>query len=84
MPEPDNLVLSILREVRVEIGEFRRSVDQRFDAVDQRFDHVEQRLDSLETKTDGLAILLASTFGHLSHEMHVLTARVDEFATSKA
>ena len=30
-----------------------------------------------ETKTDGLAILLASAFGHLSHEVSGLNARVD-------
>ena len=69
MADPENLVLSILREMRSEMGEFRHVVESRFDGVDRRFDAVEVRLDSVETKTDGLAILLASAFGHLSHEV---------------
>ena len=77
MAEPENLVLSILREMRGEISEFRKSVDTRFDSVDGRFDAVEARLEAVETKTDGLAVLLASAFGQLSHDVSALSERVD-------
>ena len=83
MADPENLVLSILREMRSEMSEFRQFVERRFDGVDRRFDGVEMRLDSVETKTDGLAILLASAFGHLSHEVSALNARVDALDSTR-
>ena len=84
MADPENLVLSILREMRSEMSEFRHFVESRFDSVDRRFDGVEMRLDSVETKTDGLAILRASAFGHLSHEVSGLNARVDALDSTRA
>ena len=77
MAEPDNLVLSILREMRIEATSFRAEMAAFRTSVDQRFDSVEARLDSLDTKTEGIAVLLASAFGHLSHEVTALSARVD-------
>jgi hypothetical protein len=35
------------------------------------------------TKTDGIAVLLASAFGHLSHELTALSARVDALEPAK-
>jgi hypothetical protein len=83
MAEPDNLILSILREMRSEAAAFRSETTARFDAIDRRFDAVEARLDAVETKTDGIAVLLASAFGHLSHEMTALSARVDALEPAK-
>ena len=45
MADPENLVLSILREMRSEMSEFRHVVESRFDGVDRRFDAVEVRLE---------------------------------------
>jgi hypothetical protein len=77
-------VLTILREIRADMTAFRISVDRRFDAVDSRFDAVEARLDAVETKTDGIAVLLASAFGHLSHGVTALSARVDALEPAKS
>jgi hypothetical protein len=83
MADPDNLVLSNLREMRAETAAFRSETTARFDAIDKRFDAVEARLDAVETKTDGLAVLLASAFGHLTHEITALSARVDALEPAK-
>jgi hypothetical protein len=77
MPEPDSLLPSILREMRTEMSEFRAEVNRRFNGV-------EGRLNAVETKTDGIAVLLASTVGHLSHEMSALTTRVDALDSTRA
>ncbi len=69
MAEPDNLVLSLLRDIRTDISDFRASVDRRFAAVDSR-------LETVETKTDGIAVLMASAFGHLSTKISTLKDRV--------
>jgi hypothetical protein len=83
MAEPDNLILSILREMRAEMSAFRGDVDRRFDVVDRRFDAVDERLDSVETKTDGIAVLLASVVGHFSHEVQELRVRLDRIDSTQ-
>jgi hypothetical protein len=83
MAEPDNLVLSILREMRAEAAAFRAEMAEFRRSVDRRFDAVEARLDAVETKTDGLAVLLASAFGHLTHEITALSSRVDALEPAK-
>ena len=83
MAEPDNLILSILPEMRADMAAFRSETLGRFDSIDRRFDAVEARLDAVVTKTDGIAVLLASAFGHLSHELTALSARVDALEPAK-
>jgi hypothetical protein len=84
MAEPDNLILSILREMRADMAAFRPEATARFDSIDRRFDAVEGRLDAVETKTDGLAVLLAGAFGHVSHELTALSTRVDALEPAKS
>jgi hypothetical protein len=76
MAEPDNLILSILREMRADMSSFRSEMTEFRSSVDQR-------LEALETKTDGLAVLLAGAFGHLSHEVTALSTRVDALEPAK-
>ena len=83
MAEPENLNLTILREMRAEMSAFHDAVDRRFDAVDRRFDAVDERFDTVETKTDGIAVLLASVVGHFSHEVQVLRVRLDRIDSTQ-
>jgi hypothetical protein len=46
MPEPNDLVLVLLREMRTEMN---AGVDGRFDAVEARCERMEKRLAALET-----------------------------------
>ena len=52
--EPDNLVLRLLREIRGELGDVRRKLDDH----DKRFDRLDSKLDLMQlqlTHTFGLA-----------------------------
>ncbi|MEP9376943.1 hypothetical protein ABLE91_09535 [Aquabacter sp. CN5-332] len=42
--EPQNLVLSLLREMRVEMREKFEAMDRRFDGLDKRLDNMTQAL----------------------------------------
>ena len=82
MAEPENLILSILREMRAEAASFRSEMNEFRVDVNRRFDGVDERLDSVETKTDGIAVLLASV-GHFSHEVQELRVRLDRIDSTQ-
>jgi chaperonin cofactor prefoldin len=50
--DPDNLVLTLLREVRAKL-----------DAHDKRFDHADKRFDKIDERFDGLDYKLTHVFG---------------------
>ena len=51
--EPQNLVLSPLREIREKLD----AHDKRFDAQDKRFDTLDKKLDSLRQAINGESVL---------------------------
>ena len=53
MAEPDNLVLTLLREMR-------RAMDDRFDQVDVRFDQVDERFAEQSKKIESIRQALQS------------------------
>lgn len=52
MVEPDNLVLTLLRELRADIEAFRSQAEARADAIEQRLDKIERRLEIMHTNGD--------------------------------
>ena len=49
MAEPDDMIIPLLREMRVEIAERFSKVDGRLDAIDQRIELLERKVRELET-----------------------------------
>jgi uncharacterized coiled-coil DUF342 family protein len=49
MPEPEDMVIPMLREMRDEMRERFDGVSKRFDGVSKRFDGVDQRLEKIES-----------------------------------
>jgi chaperonin cofactor prefoldin len=57
MAEPDDLVLTILRELRREMKDGFEAVDRRFETVDGRFTDVNKRLDGIREALKSETIL---------------------------
>jgi chaperonin cofactor prefoldin len=57
MAEPDNFILTLLREIRAEMNARFGDMDRRFDGVDERLDRVEKRIDSVKQAAFGESVL---------------------------
>jgi hypothetical protein len=62
MPEPDSLVLVLLREMRAEMNE-------RFDGVDARFDRMEKRLEAVRQAAFGESLMARYTVAEVEDRL---------------
>jgi hypothetical protein len=73
MPESDNLVLVLLREMRAEMnarfGEMRTEMNERFDGVDARFDRMEKRLEAVRQAAFGESLMARYTVAEVEDRL---------------
>jgi len=63
--DPDNLVLSLLREMRQENRQRFDAIDKRFDAVENRIDAVEDRLETIKEQVTGMGGVIYAIYAKL-------------------
>lgn len=57
MPEPERMILPLLREIRTEMNRRFDGVEAKLGAHDERFDRLESRLDNVRQATIGESVL---------------------------
>lgn len=90
MAEPENLVLTLLRELRADMNARFDAVDRRFEAMDQRFDTVERRLDMMHRNGEralrgfiGHRAMVERTMASFEDEISGLKRRVEQLETAQ-
>ncbi len=78
MVEPDNLVLTLLREMRADIDARFNAVDARFDAVDKRFEAIERRLEMMHRNGEKA---LRGFIGHRAMVERTMASFEDEISS---
>jgi chromosome segregation ATPase len=95
MVEPDNLVLTLLREMRADMNArfeaLESRMEARFDAVDKRFEAIERRLEMMHRNGEkalrgfiGHRAMVERTMASFEDEISSLKRRVERLETAEA
>jgi hypothetical protein len=76
MPEPDSLVLVLLREMRAEMN-------QRFDGVDTPFDRMEKRLEAVRQAAFGESLMARYTVAEVEDRLQNIEKRLAALETPR-
>jgi hypothetical protein len=75
---PHDLTHEILKQIRADIADFRRSVDDRFEQVDKRFDAIEDLVRRQRKDSAAMLVMMRSVVGTFNERV---TATEDRLAT---
>ena len=83
MPEPDNLVLVLLREMRAEMNARFAEMNERFDGVDARFDRMEKRLEAVRQAAFGESLMARYTVAEVEDRLQDIEKRLAALETPR-
>jgi hypothetical protein len=94
MPNPENFVVVLLREMRAEMNArfdaFEKRVDERFAAVDRRFETIERRLEMMHRNGEkalrgfiGHRAMVERTMPSFEDEISSLERRVERLEAAQ-
>lgn len=72
--DPDNLVLSVLREMRDENRSRFDHIDRRFDLIENRLDTMDERLDTLDEQVSGMGGVVYAIYAKLMTQQERIEA----------
>ncbi|PWW03906.1 hypothetical protein DFR52_101595 [Hoeflea marina] len=78
MAEPEDMIIPMLREIRVELGDLRREVRDGFAANDRRFSDVEVRLKNLNNAMTADTMMSKLVTGDFEERIGALEKKVDD------
>jgi hypothetical protein len=83
MPEPNNLVLVLLREMRTEMNARFDGVDGRFDAAEARFERMEKRLEAVRQAAFGESLMARYTVAEVEDRLQDIEKRLAALETPR-
>lgn len=78
MSEPDNFILTLLREIRAEMNARFDAQDKRFDAHDKRFDALDAKIESLKQAMHGESVLGRYATAEFDDRIEAIEKRLDK------
>jgi hypothetical protein len=78
---PHDLTHEILKQLRADIADFRRSVDARFDSMDERFRRNEDMIAKQRRDTAALLVMMKSVVGAFEERITSVESRLTVLET---
>ncbi|WP_306119921.1 hypothetical protein [Roseitalea sp. MMSF_3546] len=83
MPEPEDMVMPMLREMRAEMRESFASAQRRFDGVDERLDRIEEAQKNFRHALTADTMMSRLVTGDFEERIKALEAKVDDLMKAR-
>jgi hypothetical protein len=84
MAEPENVIIPLLREMRVEFGTMQKRMDAGFDAVEKRLNKMDESLVTFRPALSADSLLSKIVTGEFEERLGVIERRLSDLETQKS